>query len=345
LLRGFWDELHRRGVSLRELESRTGLTRPRVGDYRSTVSRQDAFRLYEAALELTGDEALGISVASALSAASLHLVGQLIETSLTLRQAIEVATSAEPRLREWMPWFEEQPHGRVRVGHFMKRPIAPGARVHAEMVAVFMYKLLAPFVERPTDMIVQLPFAAPDDPSSYLQAFPGTVRFDADGTFVELSSATLARRRSGFDPSLSQHLLQLAESHYGTGHSSSDWAHQVRCVLRAHAAPRLADAQEVAQRLGVSARVLSRRLAREGVSLSKLVDDMVYERAKALLGRRQASIKAVASALGYAETSSFFRAFRRWADGLTPSEYRSRVLLDPAQGAGSTPKGAKAKRR
>ena len=68
LLRGFWDELHRRGVSLRELENRTGLTRPRVGDYRSTVSRQDAFRLYEAALELTGDETLGISVASALSA-------------------------------------------------------------------------------------------------------------------------------------------------------------------------------------------------------------------------------------------------------------------------------------
>jgi AraC-like DNA-binding protein len=339
LLRGFWDELEKRVVSVRELERLSGVTRPRRGDFSSTVSEQDAYRLYEAALALTGDEALGVSVGDAMSVASLHLVGQLFVASVTLRQAIELAIRAEQHLRQRSLWLEDQPNGRVRLGHFSEQSGRPGARVDAEMTGVLMCKLAAHFLDYPSEVLtVQLPFPAPEDASTYLRVFPGGVQFDADGTFIVLPRVALDRRRSGVDPTLAHQLLQLAQDRYGTAQvgADSDWAHQVRRALRAQAAPRLVDPKALARQFGLSLRALSRRLAREEVSFSSLIDEALYERARALLRRPTASAKEVAAALGYAELSSFFRAFRRWSGGLTPTEYRQRAIrtTDGKDGAG-----------
>src|SRR5262249_11576553 len=155
--------------------------------------------------------------------------------------------------------------------------------------------------------------------------FPG-LEFDADGTFILFPRAALDRRRVGVDPMLPQQLLQLAQDQYGTTHPDvdADWTERVRGALRAHTVPRLVDAEILARQFRVSRRSLARRLAREGVSLSTLIDEALYERARTLLRRPSATVKDVAEALGYVELSSFLRAFRRWSGGLTPSEYRER---------------------
>jgi AraC-like DNA-binding protein len=132
---------------------------------------------------------------------------------------------------------------------------------------------------------------------------------------------------------LPKQLLQLAQDQYGTAQADADsnWAQRVRNALRAHAVPRLIDPEILARQFRLSRRGLSRRLASEGVSLSTLIDEALYERACTLLRRPQATAKDVAAALGYAELSSFFRAFRRWSGGLTPQEYRQREgIVGPA---------------
>jgi len=327
LLRGFWDELHARGVSLPELERVSGVSRPRGDEFSSTITDQDAYRLYEAAITLTGDEALGLSVGSALSVASLHLVGQLFVASVTLRQAIQLAIRAERHLRQRAPRMDELPTGDVRVGNLSELNARPGARVDAELTGVFMCKLVAPFLERPSDMLtVQFPFSAPRDRTPYQRVFPGHIQFDAEGTFIVFPKAALDRRRVGIDPALPRQLLQLAQDQYGTtvADAEASWAQRIRSTLRAHTVPRLVDPEILARQFGLSRRGLSRRLASEGVSLSSLIDEALYERAGVLLRRPGATAKDVAEALGYAELSSFFRAFRRWSGGLTPNEYRER---------------------
>jgi AraC-like DNA-binding protein len=49
----------------------------------------------------------------------------------------------------------------------------------------------------------------------------------------------------------------------------------------------------------------------------------LYGRARELLARPALAIAEVASSLGYAELSSFYRAFRRWSGGHTPNDFRS----------------------
>jgi AraC-like DNA-binding protein len=207
-----------------------------------------------------------------------------------------------------------------------------GARVEAELTAVLMHDIALHFFaegtrERP---LVELPFAAPVDTQPYRRMFPGGVRFGGDGAFVYVPTSVLTKRRSGTDPALIDHLVRLALSQYGAADADDDWASRVRGALRAQRSPRLVDAQVLAGQLGVTTRGLSRRLAREGVSLTELLDEALFERARALLQEPSATAMQVADALGYAELSSFFRAFRRWSGGLTPAAYRRSLQREGA---------------
>jgi AraC-like DNA-binding protein len=155
--------------------------------------------------------------------------------------------------------------------------------------------------------------------------FPGGVRFDAEGTFVYLPSRALAQRRSGADPPLLDHLQNLALEQYSASSTEDDWTTRVRSALCTETTPLSSDARVVAGQLGVSVRGLGRNLAREGSTLKALMAEALYERAQDLLRRQDATAAQVAEMLGYAEVSSFFRAFRRWSGGVTPSTYRRSV--------------------
>ena len=68
------------------------------------------------------------------------------------------------------------------------------------------------------------------------------------------------------------------------------------------------------------------RLAAEGCSYSSLVEEAKLERARALMADPGHSLKQIASLCGFADISTFHRAFKRWT-GLTPSVFRSARVL------------------
>ena len=80
-------------------------------------------------------------------------------------------------------------------------------------------------------------------------------------------------------------------------------------------------AGEAARMLALSERTLHRRLAEEGTRFSAMVDEARYGRARDLLLAGNMSIERIASAVGFAEPSSFSRAFKRWS-GMGALEYR-----------------------
>ena len=318
---GLWDELTRRGVSARELERMSGVARPRRGDFLSTLPQPELLRLLEAAVELTGDDGLGLSLGRAVGGAGLHLLGHLLLASTSLRQALEIASRSGPH---WCtPAIEELPGNSARFGFYSRKPPTLGLRVKHQAIAVILHDVALHFLDETSEAPrAELDFPMPSDTGPYRRAFPGGVRFDAEGTFICLPRTALDRRRAGADPELVQQLLTLAQDRYGAVQPNSDWTSRVRRALRTYAAPRLVDPDVMARQFGVSRRALWRRLAREGTSFSTLADEILYERARVLLARPRTTCKQVAETLGYAELSSFYRAFRRWSGGLTLTEYR-----------------------
>ena len=80
---------------------------------------------------------------------------------------------------------------------------------------------------------------------------------------------------------------------------------------------------EVARVLALSARTLHRRLEEAGTSFTALLDETRRALAEEYLRRTDFSVAEVAYLLGFAEASSFNRAFRRWT-GRAPGDARGR---------------------
>jgi AraC-like DNA-binding protein len=100
------------------------------------------------------------------------------------------------------------------------------------------------------------------------------------------------------------------------------FAGRVRSALLASSgsAPSLA---HLAGQFHIDPRTLRRRLADEGTTYRELVDEVHGLRAVELLSQDGLTVQQVAALLGYAESSSFTRAFRRWT-GDTPGAFAAR---------------------
>lgn len=108
---------------------------------------------------------------------------------------------------------------------------------------------------------------------------------------------------------------------------------KVRCGLadkvRQHLVNTSADMpsmEEVAAGLCMTSRTLRRHLQAEGISFAVLRDEVRLSLADELLAASQLSIEQIATRLGYAESTSFINAFKRWR-GVTPYVFRHQKIL------------------
>ena len=86
----------------------------------------------------------------------------------------------------------------------------------------------------------------------------------------------------------------------------------------------------LAEQLHYSASTLRRRLEEEGHSYRTILDDLRRDLAISLLSDSEKSIMAISAELGFAESSAFHRAFKKWT-GARPGEYR-KIGLAGAKG-------------
>ena len=77
----------------------------------------------------------------------------------------------------------------------------------------------------------------------------------------------------------------------------------------------------VAQKLAISTRTLSRKLRDEDVAFREILEETRAALAKRYLAERDLPVSEIAWLLGYVEVSSFTNAFKRWT-GMTPRQFR-----------------------
>lgn len=97
-------------------------------------------------------------------------------------------------------------------------------------------------------------------------------------------------------------------------------SHQVRTYLETHL-QRDPDIDTVAEALGYSRRTLTRRLREEATSFLQVKDHLRRSLALQLLIGNQLPVEVIADRIGFADLTTFHRAFKKWT-GSTPSAYR-----------------------
>ena len=96
--------------------------------------------------------------------------------------------------------------------------------------------------------------------------------------------------------------------------------HQVRTYLEMHLESD-PDIDTVAKDLGYSRRTLTRRLREEATSFMQTKDQLRRTIAIQLLLANQLPVAIIAARLGFADLTTFDRAFKKWT-GTTPLAYR-----------------------
>jgi len=79
--------------------------------------------------------------------------------------------------------------------------------------------------------------------------------------------------------------------------------------------------ERCARKLGMSVRTLQTHLGDAGLHFSDMLEQQRIDTARSCLAQQGMSLDDVAARLGYAEQSSFGRAFKRWT-GLSPKQFR-----------------------
>ncbi|CAN0587713.1 unnamed protein product, partial [Laminaria digitata] len=145
--------------------------------------------------------------------------------------------------------------------------------------------------------------------------------FGSSGSGILISKSDLSAKMPDYDV-----YLDVAVGHYieNVIGRTIDYGENALLVRRkiapclATGAPALG---EVAQECGMSSRTMQRRLSMEGTCYSEVLEELRRDMAERLLSNNSLTITEVAYLLGYADLSSFDRAYRKW-NGATPADAR-----------------------
>lgn len=101
----------------------------------------------------------------------------------------------------------------------------------------------------------------------------------------------------------------------------TDFVGSLKQLVRSHLPDGGLPITLAAEAAGLSTRSLQRRLAEDGLSYSRLIDQVRFHLALDLLKDPSNQLIDIALELGYTEPATFTRSFQRWT-GTSPSEFR-----------------------
>jgi AraC-like DNA-binding protein len=164
----------------------------------------------------------------------------------------------------------------------------------------------------------------PDDVSEYAAVLQCSIRTCGswNGWALPKEASQLPLRRR--DPALGRWLERQATRLLATLPTGDDITSEVRHALATQVTSGATNIEPVARRLATTRRTLQRRLAETGTSFEAIRDDVRRRAAEMYLADRTLSVTDIAYLLGYAEPTSFHRAFKRW-HGTTPEAFRERA--------------------
>jgi AraC-like DNA-binding protein len=278
-------------------------------------------RFWSAAVAVTGDPSIGVRIGALARLESFGVLGSVARASATLGDAL-LKTGRYMRL-----WIES-----VRLsllvdgaqGQVVYRSLAPMSPIAAEAVLAQLIVLARELTGRelvPTE--VRLAHPAPPDDSVHRRVFGVAPTFDSFEYSLVFSADVLMLPIATHDSRQAELLSAQASQLVDALSPEASFSRRVRDVLSAELRGGNPMIENIATRLGMHPKALTRRLKQEGTSHSELLDSLRRELAERYLSLPSLNVTEVAFLLGFSDASAFNKAFRRWFR-VTPATFRRR---------------------
>jgi AraC-like DNA-binding protein len=335
-LRGLATAAERAGVPRAQLLSAANVDVGLLDAPEARIRRREFYRSCEVAMQLTGDRALGLHWGERHCGTSFPPVSQLIAYAGCLRQALETLFTFERLLSDEpsLQLLEEADQVRVRC-LCLRGESASVQMFWAEMNVANLVRLMRPYGVHARLERLSFAHAAPTHQREYARIFGSAVRFEQPFTELVFHRELMTTRSPHNDEDVYDALKAFAERRLMRLIEQAPYALRARELLVQRGWARRPDMNAVARSLGLSVRSLRRQLAAEGTSYHAVEREALVTVATHLLRDERRSIRDTASEMGFSDTATFHRAFRR-STGTTPSAYRKQQL-ERERGAAGQP--------
>lgn len=278
-------------------------------------------RLWTLAVQHSGNPALGLDTSRFVWPTTFHALGLAIVASDNLLHVFQRITRYYQVVTDALaPTLQADGDSYL----LSLRQPSDSAAPHPAAVDAFLAIYVRTCRQRlgrdyaPQAVLLRRP--APSDPSPWHNTFRAPVQFAAAVDGLRFGRADLLRPLTDGHPQLAAHNEALLERELAL--LQRPWSQRVEAQISQHLAAGEPSAERIAERLCVSLRSLQRHLQEEQRSFEQLLAGIRQRLACEHLADPRLSISEVAYLLGFADSSSFSRAFRRWL-GCSPSQWRA----------------------
>lgn len=159
--------------------------------------------------------------------------------------------------------------------------------------------------------------------NEYNFLFQAPIKFDQASNKLCFSSNYLDMPLKQDEQAMEEFLTVPAMQLMSNPDTGTSFVAKVKSMIKDSISQQCPEFEDIASKLHTTSITLRRRLREEGTSYQQIKDDIRRDTAVYNLSRGTMSIEDVASSVGFSETTSFFRAFKRWT-GVTPRAYIKR---------------------
>jgi len=284
-----------------------------------TILYTDLDRLLSEAIRATGCRDLGLHVGVLQGIDAAGLVGLVSMNSVTVRDALgAIIAGLKTTDSGGAVWLDVR-NGTATSGYSVVIDCVRNVEQFCDASVAILVNAMRQFCGadwRPDR--VYLMNKTPQDLERFAQFFRAPVEYRAPASKITFNSAVLDWPVKAHDAAYREILTPILEKAIES--ARGDFMFAVKSMLNSHAGDRRLTRPGVSRALGISVHILSRRLKSAGVTFTDLAEQLKIERAQSLLLKGK-HIAEISSDLGFADVSSFTRAFKKRV-GRAPSQWR-----------------------
>lgn len=317
------NELSKQGISTEQLLSGTGVRQRDIEAPKMLLPYRTTVQIISQACRLSSIPGLGLVIGTGQTPSSMGILGHAINCSATVADAMNMAVkyarvSSTLLQTKWrqegdkLYWLPDSPIDLGEVLCFaVEEEFSTLGRVF-ELVTGKPLNLLEAHFQYPE----------PEYVSQYVETFNCPLFFSADSNQLIMESKVV------HFPILQANPLGIAAAErmciefLNSNPATDDLIMRIRQLILEERNDCWGE-EHIAARLNITSRTLRNQLRRLGTNYLAILNSLREQIAKTDLDRSTKSISEVAADVGYSDTRSFRRAFKKWT-GTTPGEYRTR---------------------
>ena len=307
-----------------ELFAQAGLDITVLKDPNGRYPLEGTTRLWQLAVLATGDQSIGLSVSRNINQTTFHALGYSLLASPTLKEVFERLV----RYFRIVTDAGELEFCRDKNNYkFVLNPLAGPMQPADEALDAFLCVVfrLCRLLSGKNFQATRVTFrrAAPSCTSTFEKIFKAPLEFSAAETAIHMSADVISQPLVNANPDLARHNDEILARYLSDfdKHNVANRVHGSLVQQLPHGEP---SQEKTAEALHISLRNLQRKLSSEGTSYKEILNKTRHDLAMSYMQDSRYSISEITYLLGFSDTSSFNRAFRRWTNQ-SPREYRTNL--------------------